>query len=270
MLSNVSDLIQSQLTHGVFRGSSTSLFEFERLFDQGRYGRQLGNKSESPVFVDSDLGRDDLTLLVLSGLVVLIDEFHDVDAVLAQHRTDRGGGISSAGRKIELENNLNLFRHEVNFTLKIGYNQDMRLSAEQKNQIRDYFTGRPEVAAVYLYGSQTSGRAGALSDVDLGMLLKRRVDRNKKLDLQLEYISAVQSVLRVDLAADVKLLEEEDGLAYLARVVNEGEVLVVNDVQEHQEFVHRVAMLYPDFYPALQHYFAVMEERIKEGTYATG
>lgn len=146
----------------------------------------------------------------------------------------------------------------------------MKLTDKQKHQISDYFRGCPEVAVVYLYGSQVQGRAGELSDVDLGVLLKRGVDRNKNLDLQLEYIGAVQNVVKVDLAADVKLLEERDGLAYLARVVNEGEVLVVNDAQEHQEFVHRVAMLYPDFYPVLQHYLATMDRRIKEGTYAAG
>ena len=92
--------------------------------------------------------------------------------------------------------------------------------------------------------------------------------QDEHFDLQLEYIGAVQDIVRVDLAADVKLLSQDDSLAYLAEVVGKGELLVVNDAAEQQEFAHRVTMLYPDFYPVLQQYYAAMEQRIKEGTYA--
>ncbi len=34
----------------------------------------------------------------------------------------------------------------------------------------EYFRGRPDVSAVYLFGSQASGQAGADSDVDVGLL----------------------------------------------------------------------------------------------------
>ena len=150
----------------------------------------------------------------------------------------------------------------------MGYNQAMKLIDKQKRQIRDYFRSRPEVAAVYVYGSQVSGRAGPLSDVDLGVLLKKQVRQDESGDLQLEYIGAVQDIIKIDLAADVKLLNQDDSLAYLAEVLGKGELLVVNDKAGQEEFAHRVAMLYPDFYPVLQQYYAVMEQRIMEGTYA--
>lgn len=70
----------------------------------------------------------------------------------------------------------------------------MQLIDDQKRQIQRYFQSRPEIAAVYLCGSQAQGRAGELSDVDLGVLLKNEVDREKNSGLQLEYIGAVQVV----------------------------------------------------------------------------
>jgi predicted nucleotidyltransferase len=39
-------------------------------------------------------------------------------------------------------------------------------------QLIEYFTSRSEVLAAYLYGSQAEGRANALSDMDIGALIR--------------------------------------------------------------------------------------------------
>lgn len=145
----------------------------------------------------------------------------------------------------------------------------MKLSAGQKRSIVDYFKLQPEVAGVFLYGSQAGKTSGFLSDVDLAVLLTDKV-KAKSFDLQLEYINAVQEIVREDLAADVKILNPQQALIYQAEVINQGQLIVNNQPEEVEQFVHKVALLYPDFYPVLQNYFAKMNQRLAEGSYAFG
>lgn len=143
----------------------------------------------------------------------------------------------------------------------------MKLLGIQKNQIVEYFRGRLEVAGVYLYGSQAKNTAGVLSDVDLAVLLTGKT-KNENFDLQLEYINAIQEIVPEDLAADVKILDKEQALIYQASVINNGQLLVNNRPEEVREFVNRVSLLYPDFYPVLVNYFNKMHQRLKSGNYA--
>ena len=143
----------------------------------------------------------------------------------------------------------------------------MKLIPKQKQQIIDYFKMQPEVAGVYLYGSQVTGGAGNLSDVDLAVLLTKTAE-SKSFDRQLEYIGAVQEIVKEDLAADVKILDREQALAYQAEVINKGSLIVNNQPKAVSEFVNRVGLLYPDFYPVLQNYYQKMQERLEKGTYA--
>lgn len=145
----------------------------------------------------------------------------------------------------------------------------MKLSDGQKLQIIEYFRSRPEVTGVYLYGSQAAGTGGRLSDVDLAVLLKEKV-KNETFDLQLEYIGAVQDILQEDLAADVKILDNDQALIFQAAVLNQGELIVNNQPEAVRKFNCKVGLLYPDFYPVLRNYFAKMNQRLAEGSYAFG
>lgn len=143
----------------------------------------------------------------------------------------------------------------------------MKLSLGQKRKIADYFSRRPEVAGAYLYGSQT-GEAGPLSDVDVAVIMTEETPKTKYLDFQLEYIGEIESIVKVDLAADVKILNEDYALIYQAAVIDKGELIVNNRPEQVEAFTHRIGMLYPDFYPALTNYYSKMHQRLAEGTYA--
>lgn len=149
------------------------------------------------------------------------------------------------------------------------YNLIMKLTLIQKKQIAAFFRNRPEVAGVYLYGSQAKQTAGNLSDIDLGVILTQKT-KTDYLDLQLEYIGAVSEIVTEDLAADIKILDKNQPLIYQAEVINHGQLIVNNRPDEVKEFIRRVSLLYPDFYPVLQHYFAQMNERLEKGTYGLG
>lgn len=156
---------------------------------------------------------------------------------------------------------------EVQRLSKKSYNTGMKLSLEQKRKIVDYFRRRPEIAGAYLYGSQIED-AGPLSDVDVAVIMTYKTSKDKYSDFQLEYINGVQSIVKVDLAADVKILNEDYALIYQAAVIGKGELIINNRPKDVRAFAHRIGMLYPDFYPVLQNYYSQMNQRLEEGTYA--
>lgn len=151
--------------------------------------------------------------------------------------------------------------------MSVCYNEIMKLTSSQKRLIIDYFRIRPEVAGVYLYGSQAKDTAGDLSDVDLAVLLTRKT-KNTNFDLQLTYIDAIQAIVKEDLAVDVKILDHDQALIFQAEIINHGQLIVNNRSEEVRDFVSRVSLLYPDFYPVLQNYYNKMHERLEKGAYA--
>ena len=80
-----------------------ALLDARRLLDQLGRGRLLRDERERAVLVDRELDRDHLAGLRLRGLVVLPAEVHDVHAVLAERRPDRGRGRGRAGLDLELD-----------------------------------------------------------------------------------------------------------------------------------------------------------------------
>src|SRR5699024_2746825 len=69
--------------------------------DQLRGRRGLRDEGEGTVLVDGDLDGDDVAAHVRRGVVVRLDELHDVDAVLTQCRAD---GRGRGGRtRVDLE-----------------------------------------------------------------------------------------------------------------------------------------------------------------------
>jgi hypothetical protein len=56
----------------------------------------------------TDLDRDDVSALGFGGSVVLLDELHDVDAVLTERRSDRGCRGSGTCGDLQLDNGCEL------------------------------------------------------------------------------------------------------------------------------------------------------------------
>jgi predicted nucleotidyltransferase len=70
--------------------------------------------------------------------------------------------------------------------------------SELIDKIAEYFAEKPEVVAVYLFGSYARGREKEGSDVDLGILLDRDVSSDKN-DLGTIYLIDLARILRKDL-----------------------------------------------------------------------
>jgi len=94
-----------------------------------------------------------------------------------------------------------------------------------ENQIAQYFSDKPEVAAVYLFGSQADKKARPFSDVDIAVLVKtgseELVDRKR-----VEYLVELGRLLRKDIHPVImNQLDEE----VLRRIFSTGTCVLVND-----------------------------------------
>ncbi len=58
------------------------------------------------------------------------------------------------------------------------------LTDTQIEAIREYARSRPEIVAVYLFGSTAAGKAGARSDVDLAVMVRTPLDGMARIDME--------------------------------------------------------------------------------------
>jgi hypothetical protein len=92
-----------------------ALLEPQRLLDQDGSRRRLRDEREAAVFVDRDLDRGDAAVLLRSLRVERLAELHDVDAVLAERRTDRRRRVGLPAGDLQLDECQNLLGHQSSF-----------------------------------------------------------------------------------------------------------------------------------------------------------
>ena len=80
-----------------------ALLQVDRLLDQHRCRRRLGDEGERAVLVDGDLDRDGRAVVLLRLGVERLAEVHDVDAVLTERGTDRRGRVGLSARDLQLD-----------------------------------------------------------------------------------------------------------------------------------------------------------------------
>lgn len=91
--------------------------------------------------------------------------------------------------------------------------------------IADYFKGRTEVVAVYLFGSHAVGKERPFSDVDVGVILTDHV-KAQSFKLQGDYSVALGRQLRKDIHV---VIMNTAGEVLLKQVFKKGICVCVND-----------------------------------------
>lgn len=116
----------------------------------------------------------------------------------------------------------------------------MALSAEDQKRLSEVFTRFPEIQAVYLFGSQATGRVHKDSDLDLALLSYPSL-QGRKLDILTEL--ARQGFCNVDLIflerADIVLRYEAvrmNQLVYAAPTFDRGE-LYSDTIRQYLDFL---------------------------------
>lgn len=138
----------------------------------------------------------------------------------------------------------------------------MKLDEKTINQIKDYFAGKPEVTAVYLYGSFARGDAKSDSDIDLAVLVE---ESDKYQGFAIPQVVFAQD-LTEKLGREVEVQDlKAVRVDFAHRVLSEGQLLYSGNEKVRIEFEE---MIIRDFFllkPFLDEYYYYLGEIAKKG-----
>lgn len=103
------------------------------------------------------------------------------------------------------------------------------------------------VIAVYLFGSRAFGRAGALSDYDIGVLLHDNISAEKFLDTKLGLMRIFSGFFKTD-RVDIVILNEASSLLAM-NIVADGRILFDFAHERRINFETKTTMKYLDRLP---------------------
>jgi predicted nucleotidyltransferase len=131
-------------------------------------------------------------------------------------------------------------------------------------QLVHFFHQRPVLLA-YLFGSQTTGRTHAESDIDVAVLLNASLTAEERFAERLTLIGALSRLLSTD-NVDVVILNEAPPLLAFEALRN-GVLLYCSNENARVEFQVCTLRTYEDTAPLRQVLLEAMAERIKTGTF---
>ena len=137
----------------------------------------------------------------------------------------------------------------------------IRLDSDALERLRAALD-REEVAAAYLFGSQASGRAGPLADVDVALWARPGLDADRRVALRLELTGAAASALRSD-EVDVVLLDDAPALVR-HRAWKSGRLLVDRDPVTRVRGEARALVEYLDTAPLREQLAQGLRRRLAE------
>ena len=130
------------------------------------------------------------------------------------------------------------------------------------SQLVEYLAGRSEVLAAYLYGSHAEGRANALSDMDIGVLIRDGLAEERLWRLEDALAADLGRVLHTDQVDLVVLNLAPLRIRY--EVITRGKVLYSADDGARADFESYSLRRYWDFQKYLAEYDRCFLTRIKE------
>jgi predicted nucleotidyltransferase len=134
---------------------------------------------------------------------------------------------------------------------------------ELMSQLTEYLTSRSEVLSAYLYGSHAEGRANALSDMDIGVLIRDGLAEERLWRLEDALAADLRRVLHTDKVDLIVLNLAPLRIRY--EVITRGKVLYSVDQGARADFESYSLRRYWDFEKYLEEYDRCFLTRIKEG-----
>ena len=138
----------------------------------------------------------------------------------------------------------------------------MKTLLATKRKISDYFSQRPEILAVYLFGSQFKNSAGKDSDIDLGLLVGKETSFGGFDAPETRYTADLQKILKIQVDI-IDLTSAPVDFAF--RVISEGEILSGINSRERIEFEERLLRVYQDMKPFFDEYAKSIHEIARKG-----
>ena len=101
------------------------------------------------------------------------------------------------------------------------------------------------VVALYAFGSLATGDLKPLSDLDFGILVSRKLGKQKRFDKHLDLIGKFNDVLRTD---EVDLVMMNDApMRFAHHIIKSGKLLYCSNKTELSDFIEKTIKLYLDF-----------------------
>ncbi|MCW5853566.1 MAG: nucleotidyltransferase domain-containing protein [Anaerolineae bacterium] len=132
----------------------------------------------------------------------------------------------------------------------------------------DLFAAEPHVTVAYLFGSYARDQAGALSDVDIAVLLDDSISEADYFEERLRLMGEVTDALKFDDVDVVVLNQAPLALAY--RVLRDGVVLACRDRDRRVQYTARIVSRYLDFKPVIERFERAIIERARRGELTRG
>lgn len=137
----------------------------------------------------------------------------------------------------------------------------MKLKKEILNKIIGYFSKKPEVAAVYLYGSFDRGDAHSLSDIDLGVVFKKKASKAFVLP-EVEMAGELSDIINREVEIlDLSLCKVD----FAHRVISAGRLIYSRDEKARVEFEEKILRDFFDLKPMLDEYYYYLSKIAKKG-----
>lgn len=138
------------------------------------------------------------------------------------------------------------------------------LNRKTLGQIRAYFSRQKGIVAVYLYGSQVTGKsARSKPDIDLAVLFEKpqvSYSRQFKIQTDLEKLTGKP--------IEVKEISRTSSPVFLMAVLAQGKPIYIRDKIQKTKFEVFVMQEYEDTQPLRDIQYKYFQERIKEAQYA--
>lgn len=124
-------------------------------------------------------------------------------------------------------------------------------------------SGRREIQAAYVFGSVAAGRTRADSDVDIAVLVDRRVRPAHTWAFRVKLMGDLGSALH---RSDVEVVILNEAPPLLAhRILSQGKLVFERSASARVEFQVRTASRYFDLIPMFETHIRYLKESVREG-----
>ncbi|MEM3526178.1 MAG: nucleotidyltransferase domain-containing protein [Candidatus Jordarchaeaceae archaeon] len=125
--------------------------------------------------------------------------------------------------------------------------------------VKEVLTHREEVTVAYLFGSTVKGYASEKSDIDIGLVLKRKFEPDAFYSAKLA--GEIEKRMGGNREIDLRILNNQSP-RFVYQVIKEGRVIFCRDEEERVAFETSVTKEYLDFKPFYEEYDRVRRKRI--------
>lgn len=137
----------------------------------------------------------------------------------------------------------------------------MKLKKSDLEKIKNFFTNKPEIAAVYLYGSFAKNKATKNSDIDLGVVFEKKELKpfaSPEVGLAIELSNLLNRKTEV---ADL----EQCQIDFSHRVISEGMLIYSQNEVKRIAFEEKILRDFFDLKPAFDEYYHYLSLITRKG-----